>query len=154
MSSFYKVGGAHRSSLNQKWNTPKDLYDELNNAYNFTFDLACERDNCLCPQGIYHDEGRNSLDENWTDLCEKDDWMFLNPPYGKDLRKWVEKAFLERKKGANIVMLIPSRTDTSYWHDFIFDQDGVTVNFLRGRLKFGGLNKPAPFPSALIEFKH
>lgn len=76
--------------------------------------------------------------------------MWCNPPYGRDIGLWVKKAYEESLKGAKIVMLIPSRTDTRYWHDYIFGK--AEIEFIKGRLKFGGLKSNAPFPSALVIF--
>ena len=110
-------------------------------------DLACTAENNLCRNGIKHPL-QDSLKHDWHQL---DGWLWLNPPYGRGLRKWVEKAHMEAQLGAKIIMLIPARTDTSYWHDFIFNQ-GYEVEFIRGRLKFGESKNSAPFPSAIIKF--
>ena len=75
----------------------------------------------------------------------------MNPPYGRDIKYWIKKAYEESLRGALVVALIPSRTDTSYWHDYI--QDKAEVRFIRGRLKFErpqGALSPAPFPSAVV----
>lgn len=146
----------HFSSEKQDWTTPQEFFDKYNEKYHFDVDLACTTDNCLCENGLYLDKGVNSLEFEWSNLR---DWLWLNPPYGRGLRAWVEKAHIEAQKGAKIIMLIPSRTDTSYWHDFIFSK-GYEIEFLRGRLKFGGgidkqgnpIINPAPFPSAIIKF--
>ena len=75
-------------------------------------------------------------------------WM--NPPYGKEIGKWMEKAYEEsRKNGTTVVCLVPARTDTAWWHDFAMRG---SICFLRGRLKFGGSKNAAPFPSAIIVF--
>ena len=76
----------------------------------------------------------------------------MNPPYGREIGKWIEKAYKESIKGAVVVCLIPSRTDTRYWHDYIFPY-ASDIKFIKGRVKFGSGNSPAPFPSAIIEFK-
>ena len=133
------------SSKKQDWTTPLDFFLELKNEFNFTWDLACYRQNCLCENGFYHDEGFDSLKEEWHKL---DGWLWCNPPYGREISNFVEKACEESKLGAKIVMLIPARTDTSYWHKFIFGH--AEIKFLRGRLKFGGASGRAPFPSALV----
>ena len=78
--------------------------------------------------------------------------VFMNPPYGRVIGKWIEKAYKESLKGAVVVCLIPSRTDTRYWHDYIFPYSS-DIKFIKGRLKFGSGKSPAPFPSAIIEFK-
>lgn len=78
--------------------------------------------------------------------------MFCNPPYGRELPKWVEKAYREsRKRDTTVVMLIPARTDTRYFHDYIYHK--AEIRFLRGRLKFGESNNSAPFPSMVVVFK-
>ena len=76
----------------------------------------------------------------------------MNPPYGREIGKWIEKAYKESLKGAVVICLIPSRTDTKYWHNFIFPY-ASDIKFIKGRLKFGDGKNPAPFPSALVEFK-
>jgi len=76
--------------------------------------------------------------------------VFCNPPYGRELGKWVEKAYNESRKGACVVMLIPARTDTRWFHDFILGR--AEIRFLRGRLKFGGSKNSAPFPSMVVVF--
>ena len=75
----------------------------------------------------------------------------MNPPYGRAIGKWVEKAYRESLNGAVVVCLIPSRTDTRYWHNYIFPY-AADIKFLKGRLKFGDGKNPAPFPSAIIIF--
>lgn len=75
--------------------------------------------------------------------------VFCNPPYGRELPKWVAKAYNESKKpGTTVVMLIPARTDTRYFHDYIYHK--AEIRFIKGRLKFGGSNNSAPFPSMVV----
>ena len=79
--------------------------------------------------------------------------MWCNPPYGKDIRRWVEKAYCEVGRDADVVvMLIPSRTDTKWFHDFVYNKSNVEVRFVKGRLKFGGSKNYAPFPSMIVIF--
>lgn len=118
------------SSKKDDWETPQTLFDKMNAIYNFSYDLAASDDNTKCEH--YFTKENDSLATDWTKIKGN---LWLNPPYGRDLRKWVQKAYessLERQ--GVIVMLIPSRTDTSYWHDFIFNK--AKIDFLRGRLKF------------------
>ncbi|WP_421016719.1 DNA N-6-adenine-methyltransferase [Furfurilactobacillus cerevisiae] len=107
-------------------------------------------DNSKCVNFISPEQ--DSLSTNWANIKGN---LFLNPPYGRDLRKWVKKAYESSlNHDGNIVLLIPSRTDTSYWHDFIFNK--ADIEFIRGRLKFevnGVAGNPAPFPSALVIYK-
>lgn len=137
------------SSKKEDWETPQYLFDRLNEKYNFKWDLAANDDNAKCAN--YITELENSLNVEWANLKGN---LFLNPPYNRDLKMWVKKAYeTSMKRDESIVLLIPSRTDTSYWHDYIFNK--AKIKFLRGRLKFeinGVAGQPAPFPSAIIEF--
>lgn len=79
--------------------------------------------------------------------------VFCNPPYGKEIGKWVQKSLEEsRKPNTLVVMLIPARTDTRYFHDFIYGR--AEIRFIRGRLKFGNSKTSAPFPSMVVIFKN
>nr|DAZ30550.1 MAG TPA: DNA N-6-adenine-methyltransferase [Caudoviricetes sp.] len=125
-------------------------FSNLNEKYHFKWDLAASDDNAKCNNYFTRDD--NSLEQNWGGL---DGNLFVNPPYGRELKLWVKKAAeTHLKNGQYLVMLIPSRTDTSYWHDYIFNH--AEIEFLRGRLKFevdGVSGDPAPFPSALVIYK-
>lgn len=78
--------------------------------------------------------------------------VFCNPPYGKEMYKWVEKCYFEgRKEHTTVVLLIPARTDTKYFHDFIIHR--TEIRFIKGRLKFGNSKNTAPFPSMLVIFR-
>ena len=127
------------------WTTPKSLFDELNYKYKFTLDPCATDDNALCDK--YYTMKDNGLEQNWGGEI-----VFMNPPYGREIGKWIEKAYKESIKSAVVVCLIPSRTDTRYWHDYIFPY-ASDIKFIKGRLKFGNGKSPAPFPSAIIEFK-
>lgn len=148
----YISTGALISSNDQTWETPKYLFDWLNDIFHFTIDLASFETcytaktigKCITPQ-------QDSLKQSWNGQIG-----FLNPPYGRELHKWVEKACAEVKKATKptmIIMLIPSRTDTSYWHDYIFPT-AKEIWFLKGRVRFGDGTKPAPFPSAIVVFSN
>ena len=80
----------------------------------------------------------------WSGTC----WM--NPPYGREIIKWMKKAYQESLKGCTVVCLVPSRTDTIWWHDYAMKGE---ITFIKGRLKFGNQSNPAPFPSAVVVFK-
>lgn len=119
-------------STNDNWKTPNDVYDKLNQEFNFDFDP--------CP---LHSLLDNGLDIEWG-KCN-----FVNPPYSQ-ISKWCEKAYQEANKGKIVVMLIPSRTDTRYWHDYIMKAQ--EIRFIKGRLKFGNSKNSAPFPSCIVVF--
>lgn len=133
------------SSKKEDWETPKRYFKELNKEIHFDIDVAASHENAKLPK--YYTKDDDALNQQWEGN------VFCNPPYGRDLRKWLEKAYEEHLRDPErvIVFLIPSRTDTSYWHDFIFDK--ALVRFIRGRLKFeveGESKDAAPFPSALV----
>lgn len=136
------------TSNKEDWETPQELFEELNKEFNFEIDVAASDENAKLPK--YYTKKKNALNEVWEGN------VFCNPPYGKQLAKWVKKAHDEYERDQNrvIVLLIPARTDTSYWHDYIFGK--AIIRFLRGRLKFevsgqAAINA-APFPSAVIIF--
>ena len=134
------------SSKKDDWETPQDLFDELHAKYNFTLDASATDENAKLDN--YYTIEDNALKQKWEGR------VFVNPPYGREIKYWVEKAYKESLESYNecVVMLIPSRTDTIYWHDFIFGK-AKEIDFLKGRLKFevnGKAGQPAPFPSAIV----
>lgn len=122
----------HFSSLTDDWKTPARVYQRLDEEFGFDFDP--------CPIG-----GSDGLDIDWGNS------NFVNPPYSK-LKAWCKKAYEEHQKGKTVVMLIPSRTDTYAWHEYIMK--ATEIRFIRGRLKFGDSKNSAPFPSAIVVFKN
>lgn len=132
------------SSATNEWATPQDFYNILNKEFNFTLDPCATRQNAKCNKYFTIDD--NGLEQDWSN-----DIVFMNPPYGREIKNWVEKAYKESVKGAVVVCLIPARTDTRYWHNWIFNK-ASEIRFVKGRLKFGGEKNSAPFPSAVIVF--
>ena len=105
----------HFSSKSNEWTTPQHLFDELNQEFNFTLDPCATEENAKCSKHFtIEDDG---LSKDWSN-----DVVFMNPPYGREIKKWIKKAYEESLNGATVVCLIPARTDTMYWHDFIFDK--------------------------------
>ena len=136
----------HFSSKSNEWTTPQHLFDELNQEFNFTLDPCATEENAKCSKHFpIEDDG---LSKDWSN-----DVVFMNPPYGREIKKWIKKAYEESLNGATVVCLIPARTDTMYWHDFIFDK-ADDIRFLKGRLKFGNGKNSAPFPSAIVVYKY
>ena len=135
----------HYSSKTNEWSTPQDFFDELDKEFDFTLDPCATSENAKCTK--YFTVEDDGLKQDWSN-----DVVFMNPPYGREIKYWVQKAYEESLKGATVVCLIPARTDTAYWHDYIFGK-ADDIRFLRGRLKFGGSKNPAPFPSAIIIYK-
>ncbi len=133
----------------QEWETPTDLFNILNSIFHFQTDLACTSRNKRCKNGIYPEE--DALSKNWGDKGN----CWLNPPYGRDLQKWVEACYRHIHKHHNnnlVVMLIPSSTETKFWQNRIFTSAN-DVLFLNGRLKFeidGQSLGSSPKGSALV----
>ena len=133
------------SSKNEVWSTPQDFYDELNKEFNFTLDPCALKENAKCKQYFTPDD--DGLTKDWNGNI-----VFCNPPYGRKISDWVEKCFNESKKeNTTVVMLIPSRTDTKYFHKFIYKK-AKDIRFIKGRLKFGNSKNSAPFPSMIVVF--
>ena len=133
------------TSKRNDWETPQKLFDELNKEFNFTIDAAADEENHKCER--YYTKKENGLEKSW-----KNERVFLNPPYGRELPKWVKKAAEEAKnKNTIVVMLIPARTDTKWFHDYIYKK--AEIRFIKGRLKFGDGGKDAPFPSMVVIFR-
>lgn len=121
----------------------------MNEEFQFTLDAASDKTNFKVEN--HYTKEDDALRQKWTGR------VFCNPPYGRDLKNWVKKAYEESMEDHNelIVLLIPSRTDTSYWHDYIFNK-AQEIRFLRGRVKFevnGIATNPAPFPSAVVIYR-
>lgn len=135
------------SSNSMIWETPKDYFDKLNMKFKFDLDACASESNHKV--NSYFTEVDNALIQKWGGN------VFMNPPYGRHIGEFIKKAYEEHLRDPDrfIVMLIPSRTDTKYWHEYI--QDKATVKFLKGRLKFeisGKSMDAAPFPSALVVY--
>ncbi len=135
----------HFSSKTNEWSTPQAFFDELDKEFNFTLDPCATHDNAKCEK--YYTIEDDGLLQDWSK-----DIVFMNPPYGREIKHWVQKAYEESLKGATVVCLIPARTDTSYWHEYVFDK-ADDIRFIKGRLKFGDGKNSAPFPSAVIVYK-
>jgi phage N-6-adenine-methyltransferase len=133
----------HFSSKTDMWATPQEFFDKLNSEFNFDIDVCATSSNAKCDR--YFDKEKDGLIQEWDGVC----WM--NPPYGREIGKWMKKAHESSKLGATVVCLVPSRTDTKWWHDYAMKSSDI--RFVKGRLKFGDQKNSAPFPSAVIVFK-
>lgn len=131
----------HFSSKTNEWATPQKFFDEVNKEFVFTLDVASTKENAKCERFFTQED--DGLSQSWNNEI-----VWCNPPYGRDLKHWVKKA--SQTMGGVVVMLIPARTDTSYFHDYIYGK--AEIRFIRGRLKFGDSKNSAPFPSMLVIF--
>ena len=129
------------SSKTPEWTTPQALFDELDNEFGFTLDPCATHLNHKCEK--YYTKEDDGLSKDWSG-----ETVFCNPPYGRELIDWVKKCYSEAGKGATVVMLIPARTDTSYFHDYIYGEH--EIRFIRGRLRFGDSKQNALFPSMIV----
>ncbi len=133
------------SSLRTDWPTPWALFHTLDALHGpFTLDVCATEANAKCDR--FFSPEKNGLVQTWKGVC----WM--NPPYGKEIASWLQKAVGEVREGNadRVVALLPARTDTRWWHDLVMPY-GI-VHFLRGRVRFEGAEHPAPFPSAVVVF--
>lgn len=133
------------SSQTTHWSTPIELFQSIHSKINFTVDVCADTTNYKLKH--YYTEKVDGLAQDWSkDVC------WCNPPYGKTIKDWIEKAYNEAKKGSKIVMLLPARTDTKWFHDYIYRNELAEIVFIKGRLKFSGCKNSAPFPSMLVYF--
>jgi phage N-6-adenine-methyltransferase len=147
------------SKASDEWETPQDVFDSLAREFYFEIDAAANSQNAKCNRWF----GPGGIHDDALQLVE---WgrpfagsvVWLNPPYSR-CAEFIAKSAEQARKGNLVVALIPSRTDTRYWHDHVWDRerhkpkDGVEVRFIKGRLKFGGSKNSAPFPSAVVIFR-
>ena len=142
----------HFSSQRLDWQTPQAVYDELDKEFNFNLDPCCTKESAKCSR--YFTEKEDGLSTLWCHTGVEPVNVFMNPPYGREIVKWMEKAYqeIQCKHGPEtIVCLVPSRTDTRWWHNYCMKAD--EIRFIKGRLKFDGHKNSAPFPSALVIFR-
>jgi hypothetical protein len=134
------------SSEKQDWCTPQQFFDELDAEFHFVLDAAATHQNSKCKRCFTPED--DGLIQNW----DMGGAVYCNPPYGKEIGLWVKKAYEEAQKGTTIVMLIPARTDTKYFHEYIYHK--AEIRFVKGRLKFtdenGTPKGTAPFPSMVV----
>ena len=132
------------SSKTEEWSTPQNIFDVLDKEFHFTLDPCATHENHKCD--IYYTKEDNGLVQSWVGHS-----VFMNPPYGNEISKWVKKAWLSsQKKDTSVVCLLPARTDTRWFHSYCAHGE---IWFVKGRLRFGGSKNSAPFPSMVVIFK-
>lgn len=137
------VNAGMMSSNTDDWETPASFFSSMVDKYGvFDVDVCASATNAKC--AVFYDKAQDGLKQPWIGKC----WM--NPPYGRDIKLWMKKAYEASKAGATVVCLVPARTDTAWWHDYAMHGE---ITFIRGRLKFGTSVNSAPFPSAVVVFK-
>lgn len=147
------------SKASDEWSTPQDFFDALDAEFHFKLDAAATKDTAKCQHYLGPDrdfaDARDSLTWQWP---RHSGAIWLNPPYSR-CREFIAKAAAHGLAGGTVVCLVPSRTDTRWWHEHVWDREkhqprsGVEVRFIKGRLTFGGAPAGAPFPSVVIVFR-
>jgi site-specific DNA-methyltransferase (adenine-specific) len=135
----------HYSSAKDDWTTPDDLFSKINDKYGpFYLDPAADNKNAKCP--IWFTEAQNGLAVDWYIFGS----VFVNPPYS-NLKAWIKKSYDEAQKGCRVVMLIPARTDTIAFHEYVMK--ARKIELIKGRIKFSNSKNSAPFPSMIVVFE-
>ena len=129
------------SSNTDLWGTPQEFFNDLDKEFDFTLDPCCTKENAKCEKHYTRED--DGLLQDWSN-----ERVFMNPPYGREIGKWVKKAF---ESNTLVVALLPSRTDTKWFHDYIYNI--AEVRFVKGRLKFSDSENPAPFPSMVVVWR-
>lgn len=130
------------SSRTGEWETPQRLFEQLDRTYSFTLDACATAENAKCAK--YYTPEEDGLAQPWEGR------VWCNPPYGREIGKWVKKAWESTRSGATVVMLLPARTDTKWFHRYLYGK--AELRFLEGRIKFSGSRNSAPFPSMVAVF--
>lgn len=166
MSSPAKKMDVHFSSKSDDWATPQDFFDKMSERYTLVLDVCASKTNYKCrtfftSEGLFQVEDgaflklsdQNGLNSIWRHPDFPEDVLpncWMNPPYGRGIGAWVKKAYEESQKGCLVVCLLPARTDTKWFHDYCVKGE---IEFIKGRLKFGGAKNAAPFPSMVVVFR-
>lgn len=133
----------HFSSATPEWYTPIEFFNELDAEFRFNLDPCSTHENAKCKRHFTKED--DGLAQDWSYQR-----VFMNPPYGREIKDWMRKAYESSLNGATVVCLVPARTDTAWWHDYATKGE---IRFIRGRIKFGGCENAAPFPNAVVIFR-
>ena len=132
------------SASTDEWATPQELFDALDAEFHFTLDPCSTDQNAKCAK--HYTKAQNGLAQDWTG-----ETVWCNPPYGRDVGKWIRKCYEHFMGGGTAVLLLPARTDTKVFHEYIYGK--AEIRFIRGRVKFGNSKYNAPFPSMIVIYK-
>lgn len=133
------------SSASDEWETPQYLFDELNNRFHFTLDVCASE--CNAKVNRYFTKEQDGLKQNWNG-----ETVWCNPPYGRRVKAWIRKCYEHFVGGGTAVLLIPARTDTKWFHDYIYGK--AEIQFIKGRVKYGNSKHNAPFPSMIVIYQN
>ena len=132
------------SSATDEWATPQELFDRLNDEFHFTIDVCASKDNAKVNR--FFTKEQDGLKQDWTG-----ETVWCNPPYGRTVKAWIYKAYEHFIGGGIAVLLIPARTDTKWFHEYVYGK--AEIRFIKGRLKYGQAKYNAPFPSMIVIYK-
>jgi phage N-6-adenine-methyltransferase len=138
------IAKALYTSRTDEWPTPQQFFSALDKEFRFTLDPCATRRNAKCPR--YFTRAEDGLTQDWGTHR-----VFCNPPYGRAMRDWARKCYESARRGALVVLLAHARTDTRWFHDWVYGK--AELRFVRGRLKFGDGTQSAPFPSLVAVFR-
>ena len=133
------------SSRSEEWSTPRAFFEQLDKEFRFTLDPCATRSNRKCTR--YFTRRQDGLKQDWDKQR-----VFCNPPYGRPMQAWAQKCFIASRSGALVVLLAHARTDTRWFHDWVYDK-ADEIRFVRGRLRFGDGSQSAPFPSLVAVYR-
>jgi site-specific DNA-methyltransferase (adenine-specific) len=142
-----KAGGSNEQHPLQhatdEWATPRRFFSKLHKRYGFTLDPCATAENATC--AIYYTKADDGLKQDWGSHR-----VFCNPPNGRTIGHWARKSFEASQRGALVVLFVPARTDTTWFHDWVVGK--AEIEFIRGRIRFGNAEASAPFPSMLAVY--
>lgn len=130
-------------SNTDEWETPQDLFDRLDAEFHFTLDPCSTDQNAKCEK--HYTKADDGLKQDWSG-----ETVWCNPPYGREIGAWCRKCYEHYMGGGTAVMLVPSRTDTKWFYDYVIGK--AEIRFIKGRVKFGGSKYNAPFPSMVVVY--
>ena len=133
------------SSRSEEWPTPNDVFDMLNKEFRFSLDPCASRHNTKCR--TFFTKRDDGLAQDWGSHR-----VFCNPPYGKTMQDWARKCFQASQRGATVVLLAHARTDTRWFHHWVYGK-ASEIRFVKGRLRFGDGKQSAPFPSLVAVYR-
>lgn len=145
------MNNVHYSSKSSEWETPSYIFKVRRDMHNIILDTCATKENTKC--NVYFDKKTNGLKQDWSVVKEfgRTASCWMNPPYGRNIGEWVAKAHKEALNGVKTVALLPARTDTKWFHNYILGK--YDIEFLKGRIKFANAKSSAPFPSMIVIFE-
>ncbi|GAI17513.1 unnamed protein product [marine sediment metagenome] len=131
-------------SESTEYETPKEIFEPLQKEFDLRLDVCATKENAKCE--LFFTKEEDALSKDWNENF----WM--NPPFSRNLKKWVQKAYEESEKGVTGVLLLPVGSNTLWWHKYIIDTK-AEVRFLKGEIKFSNQKRGLWLPFAIIIYE-